>query len=92
MKLKKYYHYFFGLICGIIIGIFPIVELFTNRFGYLNDSILYIPRRIVYVIIDCWFCDTAIIMVLLLSILQWSVSGLIIIFLIKKIINLSRKK
>jgi ABC-type dipeptide/oligopeptide/nickel transport system permease subunit len=82
MKTKKNY---WDMIIGFLIGIFPLTELFTDVFHLFNNVILYIPRRIVYAAVDCWFCTTAIIFIFFLSVIQWTLLISVITNLVKKI-------
>lgn len=82
--------YLLGVILGLLIGIFPLNQLFTNKFTLINDALLFLPRVIFNQIIECPLCNGVYFSVFILSIitiLLYSLFALAIIFLFKKFKN-----
>lgn len=91
MKLA-YKEYLIGVLIGIIIGLFPINLNYTDKFDYINNIILYIPRSIVWNIYDCWACWHVIITMFILSTLLFTFLGISIVFLIEKLLKFVKNK
>lgn len=85
MFFNKNYEYALGTIIGFLIGIFPFVQSFTHN---LNDILLFIPRQIIYALFkDCILCSVIFtgIILIVISILLYTLLGLFITFLFRKI-------
>ncbi len=87
MKIKKYKSYIIGGIIGSLFGLFPINEIFTNKFVLINDFILFIPRKLVSTIFECWFCLGTQISMFIFSVLLFTSLGLVITLLLNNIIK-----
>jgi len=82
---NKNYEYVLGSIIGFLIGIFPFVQSVAHN---LNDILLFIPRQIIYTIFkDCVLCSVIFtgIVLIVISILLYSLLGLFIAFLFRKL-------
>ncbi len=82
---NKNYEYVLGSTIGFLIGIFPFVQSFAHN---LNGILLFIPRQIIYTIFkDCILCSVIFtgIVLIIVSILLYTLLGLFIAFLFRKI-------
>ena len=83
--IKKKRSYFLGGIIGLLVALFPLTQLFTSKFAKLNSLILYIPNKITDLIISCVLCTESLILNFILLILFYTLLGLFIAFLLRKI-------
>ena len=80
--------YLLGAIIGLILGIFPLNQLFTNMLTIINDIILFIPRLIFNKLIECPLCSGVYFSVVVLSmtsVIVYVLLSLFFVFIIKKI-------
>ena len=80
--------YLIGFIVGIVIGVFPLNQLFTDKLTPINDTLLFLPRIIFNPTIECPLCTGVYLSIFILSIITVLVYTLLtwaIIFLFRKI-------
>lgn len=83
--------YFLGVILGLVIGIFPLNQLFTDKLTIINDALLFLPRIIFNQTIECPLCNGvyfSVFILLIIAILLYILLALAIIFLFRKIKNI----
>ncbi|MBI2657789.1 hypothetical protein HYX08_03805 [Candidatus Woesearchaeota archaeon] len=82
-----------GATIGLLIGIIYIIYLFSTLllithkeiFAPLNDLILYFPREIGDIAFECWFCNSLLAFISILSIIQFTLFGALIGLIMGKI-------
>ena len=80
--------YLLGIIVGLVIGIFPLNQLFTDNLTTINDALLFLPRVIFNQIIECPLCNgvySSVFVLTILSVLVYILLSLAIIFIFKRI-------
>ena len=78
-------YYAIGTIGGIFIGILPMFLILIDKFILLSDLLLYIPRKIAFILCGGFFCGAGLILTPILSIFLYTLLGLLIAFLFRKI-------
>lgn len=80
-----------GGIIGLLVGIIYIIYLFSTTllireiFAPLNDLILHFPRVIGDIVFECWFCNSLLVFIAILSITQFALIGALIGLIIGKV-------
>ena len=88
LKIFQSNPYLLGAIIGLIIGIFPLNQLFTNMLTLINDIILFIPRLMFNKLIECPLCSGVYFSVIVLSITSviiYVLLSLFVVFILKKV-------
>ncbi len=95
-KVKKFWgkleYWQKGGIVGLSMGIVYITYLFgtllfTSKeiFAPLNDLILFFPREIGDIIFECWLCNSLLVFIAILSVIQFALIGALIGLIIGKL-------
>lgn len=85
MKQEKYKKLVISLIFGLIVTLSVFLEFIINRYSYINDKVLYIPRLVTDIIFECDLCHRALIFMLFFTFLFYSFLGFLIIYIIEKL-------
>ena len=79
--------YLLGIIIGLVIGIFPLNQLFTDKITSINDVLLFLPRIIFNQVIECPLCEGVYFSVFILSVIAvfvYVLLALSITFILRK--------
>ena len=82
---RKLKYWQIGAILGFIFGFLPLLGLLYNKFYHLNYVITNIPRYLSDKMFDCWFCDELLYTIAFLTLVQFTIIGALIGFVVGKL-------